>query len=464
MVISSPESVLEGKYPAKAHARRVVDHIRGKLPDATGVLYVEGRMTKLLEDNDEPEHFRQRRFFYYLTGCELADCYFLYDIASDKSTLFIPPINPDSVIWSGLPVSPAEALAKYDVDDVKFTTDVNPLLAHLGSSESSGTTVYAIADQVSDHITFLGFDNKNFGALKEAVEVCRVVKDDYELALMQKANNISAVGHKLVLERVRAAKNEQELQAAFLAASVSQGAKNQSYSSIVASGRAAATLHYVRNDLPLEGKLNLLLDAGAEWSCYASDITRTFPISGKFSKESREIYDIVLRMQEECIAMLKDGVLWDDVHYRAHEVAVEGLLALGILKGDKKAILDARTSVAFFPHGLGHYLGMDTHDTGGNPNYEDKDTMFRYLRVRGRLPAGSVITVEPGIYFCNFIIEPYLKDSVHSQYIDAAVLERYWDVGGVRIEDNLIITSSGAENMTTAIKDADELEKVISAQ
>ncbi|PKS10122.1 hypothetical protein jhhlp_001872, partial [Lomentospora prolificans] len=460
---SSIETVLKGKYPAKAHARRVVDHIRGKIPDATGVLYVEGRMTKLLEDNDEPEPFRQRRFFYYMTGCELADCYFLYDIAADKSVLFIPPINPDSVIWSGLPLSPAEALEKYDVDEVKFTTDVNPTLAHLASCEASKSTVFAIPNQVSDHITFLGFDNKNFNNLKEAIEVCRVVKDDFELALMKKANNISAVGHNLVLQRVKNAKNEQELQAAFLAASVSQGAKNQSYSSIVASGRAAATLHYVRNDLPLEGKLNLLLDAGAEWSCYASDITRTFPISGKFSKESREIYDIVLRMQEESIAMLKDGVLWDDVHYRAHEVAVEGLLSLGILKGDKEAILKARTSTAFFPHGLGHYLGMDTHDTGGNPNYDDKDTMFRYLRVRGRLPSNSVITVEPGIYFCNFIIEPYLKDPVHSQFIDASVLDRYWDVGGVRIEDNLIITASGSENITTAVKDPDELEKIISA-
>ena len=214
----------------------------------------------------------QRRFFYYLTGCQLENCYFVYDIAADKSTLFIPPIDPEDVIWSGLPLSPAEALEQYDVDEVKFTTDVNPTLAHLGSCEASKSTVYAIADQVSEHITFLGFDEKNFSLLREAIEVCRVVKDDYELALMQKANNISAVAHKLVLERVRNAQNEQELEAVFLGASVSQGAKNQAYSSIVASGRAAATLHYVRNDMPLKGKLNLLLDAGAEWNCYASDI------------------------------------------------------------------------------------------------------------------------------------------------------------------------------------------------
>lgn len=107
-------------------------------------------------------------------------------------------------------------------------------------------------------------------------------------------------------------------------------------------------------------------------------------------------------MQLDCIAMLKEGVLWDDVHLKAHEIAIDGLLELGILQGSKEEILEARTSVAFFPHGLGHYLGMDTHDTGGRPNYEDKDSMFRYLRVRGELPEGSIITVEPGVSSRSF--------------------------------------------------------------
>ena len=124
--------------------------------------------------------------------------------------------------------------------------------------------------------------------------------------------------------------------------------------------------------------------------------TRTFPINGKFSKESRAIYDIVLEMQHTCTNMLKEGVLWDDVHLEAHKIAIDGLLKLGVLQGSAEDILKSRTSVAFFPHGLGHYLGMDTHDTGGHPNYADKDAMFRYLRVRGKLPAGSIITVEPG--------------------------------------------------------------------
>ncbi|KAJ4391787.1 hypothetical protein N0V93_005407 [Gnomoniopsis smithogilvyi] len=454
------EEILKGKYPGKLHAKKVVQYIRSKIPDATGVIYVEAKKAKLHEDCDQEEHFRQRRSFFYLTGCHLPDCHYTYDIATEKATLYIPPIDAESVVWSGLPLSTAEALEEYDVDHVEYTTDTNGSLSNLASSTK---TVFAIPGQVSDNITFLGFDTKNLDILKEAIEYSRAIKTPYEIALIQKASNISSVGHKAVMQTVKRAENEAELHAAFLSNCVSKGAKNMAYDVIAASGRAAATLHYVRNDQPLSGKLNLLLDAGCELDCYASDITRTFPISGKFSPESRAIYDIVLRMQNESIGMLKEGVRWDDVHEHAHRVAIDGLLGLGILKGDKEEIFKSRTSVAFFPHGLGHYLGMDTHDTGGDPNYADKDTMFRYLRKRGTLPTGAVITVEPGIYFCKFIIDPALKDPATAKYIDVDVLEKYWDVGGVRIEDNVVITPTGVENLTSVVKDADELEKLISS-
>ncbi|ROV88545.1 hypothetical protein VMCG_10369 [Cytospora schulzeri] len=455
------EEVLKGKYPGKLHARRVAEYIRSKVPDATtGVIYLEGGKTRMIEDCDQEEHFRQRRFFFYLTGCNLPDCYYTYDIASEKATLFVPPIDPESVIWSGLPTSTSEALEQYDVDHVQYTTDVNATLAHLANNSSK--TIYAIPGQVSDHITFLEFDTKSMSILKEAIQYSRAIKSDYEVALIHKASDISSAAHKAVMQKVRHATNEAELEAVLLHECVKKGAKNQAYGSIVASGRAASTLHYVPNDQPLEGKLNLLLDAGCEVDCYASDVTRTFPISGKFTKESRAIYDIVLKMQLESIEMVKEGVVWDDVHANAHRIAIDGLLELGILKGDREDIFQSRTSVAFFPHGLGHYLGMDTHDTGGDPNYEDKDTMFRYLRKRGPLPAGSVITVEPGIYFCKFIIDPALEDPRTAPFIDTGVLERYWDVGGVRIEDNVLITREGCVNLTGVVKDPVEMERIIS--
>ncbi|KAI1489009.1 peptidase M24, structural domain-containing protein [Biscogniauxia mediterranea] len=454
------ETILKGKYPAKAHAKRVVEYIRTKVPDATGVLYVEGQTEKMIEDCDEPVPFRQRRAFMYLTGVDLADCSLIYDMATDQSTLFIPPIDPESVIWSGLPLSPQEALEKYDVDAVLPSTELNPTLARLGSS-SPDSTIYAIADRVADSVTFLEFTNKNFTVLSEAIDECRVIKDDYEVALIKKANQISGAAHRAVFENARKVKNEYELEGVFIGTCFSQGAKNQAYPSIVASGQAAATLHYVHNDQDLAGKDLLLLDAGAEWRTYAADITRTFPVSGRFTEQSRAIYEIVLEMQTKCIAMLKADVPWEEVHLLAHRTLIDGLLSLGILKGDRKEILESRTSVAFLPHGLGHYLGMDTHDTGGHPNYLDPDPIFRYLRVRMPLPEGSVITVEPGIYFCEFIIRPYLENPKHSKYIDENVLNNYWSVGGVRIEDNLLITKDGSVNLTDVPKDPDELEKII---
>ncbi|PHH66195.1 hypothetical protein CDD81_258 [Ophiocordyceps australis] len=464
------EAILKGKYPAKAHAKRVVDLLRS----TNGVLYLHGAASKLQEDNDSPQHFRQatffasclpmtqRRNFYYLTGCNLADCHFAYDIKSCRSTLFIPPIDPAQVIWCGLPLSADDALLKYDVDEVKYTTDVNPTLTRL-ATQSAPSTIYALANQVPDNVTFLEFATKDFSALRPAIEGARVVKDDYEVAMMHKANDISSQAHKAVVEAARKAANERELEAVFLQRCIANGAKEMAYPPILASGTAAATLHYVDNDKPLQGKLNLLIDAGAEWDNYAADITRTLPLSGKFTPESRQIYDIVLTMQQESLQLVKAGALWDAIHLHAHRVAIRGLVALGILRGSQEEILNARTSVAFFPHGLGHFLGLDTHDVGGNPDSKDNDALYRYLRLRGKLPAGSVVTVEPGIYFCEFIINPYLQDPAHSKFIDSSILQKYWTVGGVRIEDNILVTQDGYQNLTSAVKDPEKVEALVTA-
>jgi Xaa-Pro dipeptidase len=322
---------------------------------------------------------RQRRPFYYLSGCQLPDSYLTYNIANDTLTLFIPPVEPDSVIWAGLPVTLKEALEQYDVDNVLPSPQLN---AHLASFSHTPAIVYAISEQVSEHVTFLGFKSAEFGILKKAIEDTRVCKDAYEIALLRKANEISTLAHTAVVRQAKSAKNERELEGIFIAKCIANGCREQSYHSIVASGTSASTLHYVKNDQPLKGKLNVLLDAGGEYNCYCADITRTFPINGTFSPESKEIYEIVLEMQESCFKMLKEGVAWEDVHINAHRIAIRGLQKVGILRGSEGELLEKRISVAFFPHGLGHYLGMDTHDTGGNPNYEDKDTMFRYLRVR----------------------------------------------------------------------------------
>ncbi|KAI9679660.1 MAG: hypothetical protein M1829_001622 [Trizodia sp. TS-e1964] len=441
------EIVLRGKYPAKAHAEKVAAYIKSRQPDAHGVLYLEGQKTRMIEDNDEPQPFRQRRPFYYLSGCALPDCHLTYDLQSRTLTLFIPPLNPAEVMWTGLPLTPNEALELYDVDAVRPTTDLPAALP---------TPLYAIETQHPPSLT-----PTDQTLLRAATEASRITKSPYEVALIAHANAVSAHAHTAVMQAVRTAASEQALEALFVQQCMARGCRAQAYHPIVAAGRNAATLHYQRNDAPLAGARNLLLDAGGEYKCYAADITRTMPVGGKFDALSRGVYEVVLAMQEECIKLLRPGVRWEDVHVHAHRVAIRGLLGLGILRGDAEEIFSARTSVAFFPHGLGHHLGLDVHDVGGNPDYEDKDSMFRYLRVRGTLPEGAVVTVEPGIYFCHFIIKPYLEDAKHAKFIDADELDKYWDVGGVRIEDNVLIDKNGYRNLTSVPKQVAELEKLM---
>lgn len=400
--MTTVDAILAGKYPAKAHARRVAAALKTRHSDA-GAIYLEAQKTRLIEDNDEAMPFRQRRPFFYLTGCLLADASMIYNIKADELTLFIPPIDPDSVIWSGLPMSPEEAVTRYDVDRVLRTSDVNGTLAAIATAHGGKTSAFAMEGQISEETKFQGFASTNFSILKDVIGDTRVIKDAYEVALLRKANEISAKGHIAAIKASKTASNEREVEAAFISTCIANGIREMSYHPIFAGGENGATLHYVKNDEDLadaatkKRKGSLLIDAGGEYQTYCADITRVVPLTGRFPQEARQIYEIVLEMQTECIAMLKEGVKWDDVHEQAHRIAIKGLLKLGILRGSEDELFEKRISVAFFPHGLGHYLGMDTHDTGGYPNYDDQDKMFRYLRVRGNLPAGSVITVEPGV-------------------------------------------------------------------
>ncbi|EEP76062.1 hypothetical protein UREG_00910 [Uncinocarpus reesii 1704] len=461
------DKILAGKYPAKQHARRVAEALKAAGQDGSGVIYLEGTKTRMAEDSDEAVPFRQRRNFYYLSGCDLSDSYVTYNIDKDELVLYIPPADPDEVIWTGLPMSAEEALKVYDVDVVLPSTEVNAQLAHCcANKDSKPKRVYAIPDRVCPETTFLPFDDTNWDVLAQAIEQCRKVKDEYEIALLKRANEISAQAHLAVMKASKTAKNERELEAIFRSTCLYYDSRQQSYGPIMARGVNGATLHYQTNNMDIDDPVtgerpSLLIDAGGEYRMYASDITRAIPLSGKFSPEARQIYDIVLDMQMQCFGMIKAGVAWDDVHALAHKVAIKGLVNLGILRGSEEELFQKGVSVAFFPHGLGHYMGMDTHDVGGNPNFADPNPMFKYLRLRGTLSPNEVVTVEPGVYFCRFIIEPYLKSPELSKYIDSAVLDKYWKVGGVRIEDNLVVTQDGFQNLTTVPKDAEEVERIV---
>lgn len=229
-----------------------------------------------------------------MTGCDLPDCSYTYDIETDKSILFIPPIDPASVIWSGLPISPAQALSLYDVDEVRTNDQVNEFL----SSTKENSVFWTIENQVSEQVKFPVASARDHSLLKEAIEESRVVKDEYEIALVKKANQISTIAHHAAQKKIKNKKNERELEALFLERCKSHGAREQAYSPIFASGTAAATLHYTRNDADLDGNLNLLLDAGAEYRCYASDIASLLLVC------SLEEFILTTCRQEHCLSMV----------------------------------------------------------------------------------------------------------------------------------------------------------------
>jgi len=301
---------------------------------------------------------------------------------------------------------------------------------------------------------------------------------------------------------------EAEAEAIFVASCRREGAVHQAYLPIVAASIRASTLHYCcnggndkefawgpvgshdhRNDNSLSSGRALkpqvlLIDAGCEWMCYASDITRTMPVgnSGKFTAEANAIYSLVLEMQKACMDIIKPGLHWDAVHMVSHRVLVRGFQKLGIFKSpgspgggswaSEEAILASGVSTAFYPHGLGHSLGMDVHDVPSaskpavNPSIADNNagiqlghpSMYEYLRLRLKLETGMVVTVEPGIYF-----SPHLLANVRdSRLIDHVVLKRYESVGGVRIEDVVHVTSDGMENLTQVRSDVEWIEGLCS--
>lgn len=306
--------------------------------------------------------FRQRRFFYYLSGADFEDCVVTYDIGRDSLRLYIPPVNPREVIWLGPTPSIEECEEKYDIDYVDVTSNVNhDIIKWVIDSPKQTSTIYILHQEQGPQLMHMGsalqsvFGKKklimDWTRLQPAMEAARVIKSDYEVGLIRRANDISSMAHRAVLANLTDMSNETEIQATFEASCVSAGAKKQAYDVIAGSGENSSTLHYVANNQPLKGRQLVCLDAGCEWECYASDVTRTFPLSGTLSKEANDIYSIVQEMQEQCIKRLRPGVIFRDLQILAMEIAVKGLMKLGILhNGTFKEVFP--TGVAFFPHGV----------------------------------------------------------------------------------------------------------------
>ncbi|KAL3419360.1 metallopeptidase family M24 [Phlyctema vagabunda] len=474
------------KYPAKLHARSVAR----RLGVRDGLIYLPGLAERNYEDSDQPPPFRQRRYFYYLSGVNAPGYVVTYDIHTDKLSLWIPPQrDARSAIFNGLVPSVEEVKAKYDVDYVERVTKLDDYLTFYAHHNLG--YIYVLHDYqaprgIKSDVTYKDgsssrLDSSPFDSKKliNAMDSSRAIKSQFELKLIRKACAITAVAHTNVLRGISRFSNEAEIEAVFTATCIASNAKHQSYGIIAAAGPNASTLHYIENNTPLKGQQLVCLDAGSEWKCYASDVTRTFPISGSYTPEAKDIYDLVAMMQEECIAMVVPGANFRSIHLHAHKVALAGLIQLGLLhKGTAAEIYASGATTAFFPHGLGHFLGLECHDVGQESSasalYGFRDLPESWTSAFGEmlrtslrstsvysLEPNMVITVEPGIYFNRYALEEvHLKNDKYGKYINKDLLAKYYPVGGVRIEDDILVTEKGNENLTTAPK-GDEALKII---
>jgi Xaa-Pro aminopeptidase len=269
------------------------------------------------------------------------------------------------------------------------------------------------------------------------LDAMRLVKDDHELALMRRACAISSAAHRRAMRVTRPGMVEYQVEAELLHEFLREGAQAVAYNSIVASGPNACVLHYRENNRPMNDGELLLIDAGCEFQGYASDITRTFPVNGRFSGPQKAVYEAVLAAQLACIDAVRPGAPFHDYHRVAERVLAQAFIDLGLLAGSLDAVLESGSYKQFYMHRAGHWLGMDVHDAG----------LYQAHGESVRLAPGMVLTVEPGAY-----IRP--ADNVP---------ERFWNIG-VRIEDDVLVTAHGVENLTEATpKSVADVEAAVGA-
>ncbi|CCH59868.1 hypothetical protein TBLA_0C00520 [Henningerozyma blattae CBS 6284] len=457
-----PASILGKKYPAKEHNLRVKNLLlktNTELSSDTTALFITGERIEPLKYCDEHKKFRQNRYFYYLSGVNIPRASILYDFKTENLTLFLPNIDWDDVIWSGMPQSIENAQKEYNVDEVVYSDKIIDKINNLKGYKIFTTDLDEVIEPIKNQLIP---SNKDFFY---AMDESRLIKDWYEIEILRKAAEITDNSHLGVMSALPIELNELQIEAEFAYHAKRQGAHSMGYDPVCCAGPACGTLHYVDNTKKIENKASILIDAGAEWRNYTTDVTRCFPTSGKFTKEHREIYETVLDMQSQAMEKIKPGASWEDLHVLAHKVLIKHFLELGIFKKEysEEELYKRKVSCGFYPHGLGHLLGLDVHDVAGNANYEDPDPIFVFLRLRRKLQEGMVVTNEPGCYFNEYLLKEFIeKHPERKEAIDYDVLKKYMYVGGVRIEDNILVTKDGYENLTKITSDPDEIEKIVS--
>lgn len=288
--------------------------------------------------------------------------------------------------------------------------------------------------------------------LRAGLDSCRRVKDQWELDLMRKAAAASCAGHRLMMEICRPGMTERILKAEIEAEFVRHGAVRSAYHTIVGGGPNGAVLHSTPTDRPVEKGELVLIDAGAEYGGYMSDITRTFPV-GSPTAEQKDLIELVLAVEQSAIRRTVPGAEYREIHLEACVELARGLVDFGLLRGNPESLVERDAHAIFFPHGIGHMIGLCTHDVGGYAEGREPSKRFglKYLRADLRLEPGHVVTIEPGVYFIPALLANVDRWKEYKDEVNWDMARRMFEFGGIRIEDNVHVTPEGPEVLTAAL-------------
>lgn len=442
-----------------------------------GLIFLPGNEESAMNYRDNTYHFRQDSSFLYFFGINKPGFSGICDVDSGTDTIYGNDFGIDDIIWMGEQPKVKKLAAMVAVESTGTTEELGSVMK---SAVKSGRKIHILppyrGDQVISLAGLLDVSYKEVQKfvsekLIQAVVKLRAVKDQFEISEIEKALEIAGIMHTTAMRMAFPGNYERDLVGAIEGIALSHG-NPVSFPVILSMDGQTLHNHYHGNEL-VEGRM-VVCDAGTETELgYASDITRTFPVGGKFSTIQKDIYNIVLSANTQTIDASVPGVTYRDVHLMAATIIAEGLKDLGIMKGDMEEAVTAGAHALFFPHGLGHMMGLDVHDMEGlgEDNVGYTETLKRsdqfglaYLRMARELEPGFVLTNEPGCYFIPALIEQWKKEKKFEQFINYAALDSYIDFGGIRVEDDVLITESGNRVLGTPIpKTVEEVEEVMNS-
>ena len=444
------------------------------VPANAHILLQGGAATTRYDSDNEPL-FRQESFFQWAFGVSEPDCYGAIDCATGRATLFVPRLPEEYAVWMGEIHAPGFFREKYGVDDCRYADELDGFFEAAEAAASAPAVLYTLHGMNTDSgnyaapAEFAGLEKYRVdnGRLFPLIVELRVFKTEAELAVLRYVADVSCRAHMEVMRQCAAGLREYQCEALFQQyVYFNGGCRNCAYTCICAGGRNGATLHYGHAGAPNSSLIKdgdmCLFDMGAEYHCYTSDITCSFPANGTFTPDQAAVYSAVLAAVEAVEAAMRPGTMWADMHRLAWRVMMGHMLAMGVLQGDLEALIEAEVPELFMACGLGHFIGLDTHDVGGYPRgvVRLEQEGIAKLRTTRCLEAGMVLTVEPGLYFNAYQFEKGMANPAQAPFLNAARLAELKDFGGVRIEDMVVVTADGIENITTVPRSVAEVEAI----